>query len=694
LVFSFIGATSQSKQIIDSLRKQLAAAPANGQFELLNALGWEYRLSFPDSTIKYSQQAYNLGQRLKLKKNLAISLNYLGVAFNYKGDRLKAFEYYQQAIQVAENQHDSIQLAYGNNNMGRLLFEQGLLPKSFTYFVAALKLFNENADLSGTAYVKQSLANLYRLEKDYEKSKSSYFEALSIRLRLKKSRDIMAAYVQLGTLFQETNKLDSSNFYLLKADSIGQHSADDINLAEVKVLLAENYLRDNKIKEATSIGEAGFSIITKMNNIRMLPRALIIMGKIQLAKNEFGKARQKFIEALKVSKETKVAATQMNANFMLAEVAKKMGNRQDEMRHLNDYLILKDSLEDLELARQVERLQFELQIASKERELELLQLKQTSTESIVSQQRLENVLLSVIVLFLLAIAIIIWQVSKRRRKINETLARQNEQITLHQQEINNQNETLSKRNQLLSDFNHEKNTLMSIVAHDLKSPLNRIMGLVALIKMEGPLTKEQEMYAGMIKDATKAGASLITDLLDVNEIENEDHATQLVSLDLIQLLKDRINYFQVIALSKNIKLEDQLAVAATIISEASYLDRILDNLISNAIKFSRSGTTILVTARLNKDKVFISIKDQGPGFTENDKRLVYQKFKRLSARPTASESSNGLGLAIVKTLVDRLGGEIQLETEVGKGSEFIITLPLGTSDVGEALSSKKTASKI
>ena len=174
LVFNFIGASGQNKLLIDSLRKQLAAAPTNGQFELLNALGWEYRLSFPDSTIKYSQHAYDLGQRLKLKKNLAMPLNFLGVAFNYKGDRLKAFEYYQQAIRMAADQHDSIQLAYGNNNIGRLLFEQGLLAKSFTYFVTALKLFNENADLSGTAYVKQSLANLYRLEKDYEKSKSSY----------------------------------------------------------------------------------------------------------------------------------------------------------------------------------------------------------------------------------------------------------------------------------------------------------------------------------------------------------------------------------------------------------------------------------------------------------------------------------------------------------------------------------------
>jgi signal transduction histidine kinase len=106
------------------------------------------------------------------------------------------------------------------------------------------------------------------------------------------------------------------------------------------------------------------------------------------------------------------------------------------------------------------------------------------------------------------------------------------------------------------------------------------------------------------------------------------------------------------------------------------LSRIVDNLLTNAIKFSNRNASVEIAAGTSNNLIWISIKDQGQGFSEKDKRDLFQKFKRLSAKPTAGESSNGLGLAIVKTLVDRMKGTIELVSEKGKGSEFIIHLPL------------------
>ncbi|MFN7330637.1 MAG: tetratricopeptide repeat protein, partial [Bacteroidota bacterium] len=244
---------AQNRAIIDSLSVSLQSS-SDRQFEILNALGWEYRFSKPDSTIYYAQMAFELGKKLNLQKNLAKPLNYIGVAVNYKGDKIKAFEYYQQAIAVAEKQNDTVQLAYTNNNIGRLLFEQGLLPKSFNYFVASLNLFKRTADSSGIAYVKQSLANLHRLQKDYKKAEDEHLGALRIRMRLRNLRDIMSAYVQIGVLFQEQKKLQSSTQFFFKADSVGKITGDVINLAEVKVLLAENYLEEGKVAQAEAVG--------------------------------------------------------------------------------------------------------------------------------------------------------------------------------------------------------------------------------------------------------------------------------------------------------------------------------------------------------------------------------------------------------------------------------------------------------
>ncbi len=111
-------------------------------------------------------------------------------------------------------------------------------------------------------------------------------------------------------------------------------------------------------------------------------------------------------------------------------------------------------------------------------------------------------------------------------------------------------------------------------------------------------------------------------------------------------------------------------------SNPGYLSRIIDNLVSNAIKFSGARSTIHIDAKIINETLTLTIKDNGPGFSEDDKKLLYQRFKKLSARTTAGESSNGLGLAIVKTLIDRLHGEIALTTELGKGSEFTLRIPI------------------
>jgi signal transduction histidine kinase len=255
------------------------------------------------------------------------------------------------------------------------------------------------------------------------------------------------------------------------------------------------------------------------------------------------------------------------------------------------------------------------------------------------------------------------------------LATQNDQIVSHQHEIDIKNEALSRRNQQLSDINHEKDTIMSIVAHDLKAPLNRISGLAYLLEKEGPLNVNQMTYIQMIRDSTKSGARLIADLLDAHAIEENSNAPSYQDFDLAKLLSDSISYFQVVALEKDIRLEKTLPSTALFKSDPSYINRIVENLVSNAIKFSKVGSSVFLECRIENKNAIIKVRDQGPGFTDTDRLSLYKKFKKLSAKPTSSESSNGLGLAIVKTLIDRLGGTIELISSEGKGSEFVVSIP-------------------
>jgi signal transduction histidine kinase len=138
---------------------------------------------------------------------------------------------------------------------------------------------------------------------------------------------------------------------------------------------------------------------------------------------------------------------------------------------------------------------------------------------------------------------------------------------------------------------------------------------------------------------------------------------------------ERINSFQVSADAKQLRLENDNQGTGVFVTDVDFLGRIFDNLLSNAIKFSPPEKSVKVAIHSFNESIKIIIKDEGPGFSDADKQLMFQKFKKLSARPTGGESSNGLGLAIVKTLVDRLNGTISLESTLGAGAEFTVTLP-------------------
>lgn len=674
--FAFALTTSaQNLQLIDSLKRLVAGAANERKFDLLNDLAWEYRWAYPDSTVYYAKQASQLGTRLNLSKSMAQPVNFMGVALNYKGNRLGAFEHYEEALRISTIQEDSVQIAHSNNNLGRLFFEQGILSRSYSYFVKALGIFEKINDSTGLAYTFQSLANLYKSQRDYNKAEQNYLRANAIRLSLKNTRDIMSAYLQTARLYEEMNQTEKALRYLMLADSAGSVINDEINLAEIKTFMAENYLHQDSLEAAEKMCNEGLNVILAKNNIRMLPHAYLTLGQIAKQNNDVQRSRLNILKALDIATSTKDLAAKMRAHHLLWQLAETTGDKMAALNNLNQYLIIKDSIKDLDLARQVERLQFEIEIERKEKENELLKLTQAKTAVTVEQQKLQNIVLIVIIAFVSVLGLIQWQNSKKRREVNETLAQQNQFIQNQRREIIEQNEVLSRRNQQLSELNHEKDTLMSIVAHDLKSPLNSIKGIADLMGIEGGLTEDQKRYVSMTKEATQAGLYLIKDLLDVHMLE-ENVLPHYTTFDISAFILKKVNAYQPTAESKNIHLHITRIESEFVHLDADYLSRIMDNLITNAIKFSNRGRSIEIAAGRAEQQLWISVKDYGQGFSEKDKKDLFQKFKKLSAQPTGGESSNGLGLAIVKTLVDRMKGTIELITEKGKGSEFLIHLPV------------------
>lgn len=674
---------AQNLSRIDSLRKEVSTSNGVEKFDALNALGFEYRLSYPDSTIYYCELAYKLGTELNIAKGLSKPLSFIGLASSYKGDYTESFDYHNRAIGIAEKEHDSVQLAYGYNNFGRLFFDQGDMVRAYKNFVSAQHIFEKLNDKSGLSYVHRSLSNLYKSQHDFDKALQSSLEAYNLRKQIGEPRGELSALMELGLVYEEVNDTIKAINSLQKADSIALAINDHISIAEIDLALGEILLDQRQLKEAMVQAEEATQTILKTSNRRLLPRANLLMGKLAFEAGRLDVAKEYLGDVISEPNNAGNLIQQRDAHFHLAEIYKRTRNKAKEIEHTNKYLILQESIQNVDLTREIERLQFQLEIEKKETLNEILIANQAANEALIEQQKLQNTLQIIVIAFISVLVFIQWWYNKKRKETNEKLATRNQEIQMQREEIGSQNEKLSKRNQQLSDLNNEKDTLMSIVAHDLKAPLNRIKGLTDIMTMETGNTEDHIQYLKLIQDSTRAGLDLIKDLLDVNMLE-ENVQPKFSTFDISTFLLEKIESFQPAAAAKKIHLHIVSVQSENISSDIDYLGRIVDNLISNAIKFSKNNSTIEIAAHKDVHSFWISISDEGPGFSDRDKQQLFQKFRKLSAQPTGGETSNGLGLAIVKTLVDRLDGEISLVSEIKKGSNFIVKFPLPDALMGDS----------
>lgn len=268
-----------------------------------------------------------------------------------------------------------------------------------------------------------------------------------------------------------------------------------------------------------------------------------------------------------------------------------------------------------------------------------------------------------------------YRLKQYSRKLEAIILERTTELEHQKEEIAAQKEELATNNEQLIDLNNEKNYYISVVAHDLKSPLNRIASLVDIVRLEAKeLPESTQKYLNMVKSSVSEQKRLITDILDLQSIETHQVNIHLESVDILELVKELAEEAKVSALEKSIHIhlahpeEDALYIQA----DPHYLRQIAENLLSNAIKFSPHGKSIYIELRHNKNRVKYLVRDEGPGISVEDQQMLFRKFQKLSARPTAGEASSGLGLNIVKRFAEAMGARVWCKSKLGEGATFIV----------------------
>lgn len=561
-------------------------------------------------------EALRLYEGIADKKGMAdVKINLSAIARQY-GDQPSAVKFLNEALKIYTELQDSLSIGIIKLNLASSYGESDDIDYAMQLAQESLELARLTKDSIGIAYALQALATgNYNIGKK-EKAISLLWQVLQIATTLQMNHFVTQAYKLAGSYHLDLGKYDSAKYYLNKALYFANLSGYADQKIETFRSLSSLYIDRRKYDSALLYANYAYALA----------------------------------DTLKMPYQKQYCALRLNEIFKLKK------NYKDAERFLQEAYLLKDTLISREKIRDMEQAKFQL-------ELDQFQDDRTSLTSAISTQAEElyeqKQLLAVVSSFLilsLGLFALLWFSYQRVKRLLALVARQNRQ--------------LDEANNKLEEMHEEMKAYSYVLVHDLKTPLNAITALTTLL----PKNANDEIIQ-MIRRSASSGLSLIDKIMELRQVEQV--AFNPVELDAQEVLDEVKNEFVALAHQKEISLILTKDVP-TIIADPFLLKRTLHNLISNAIKFSPKKKSVTVTISAEGDKAGIQVKDEGPGFSEYDRKNLFKRFKKLSARPTGTESSHGLGLASAKAMVDKMGGQLVLQPASGAGSHFTILLSEGS----------------
>jgi signal transduction histidine kinase len=443
------------------------------------------------------------------------------------------------------------------------------------------------------------------------------------------------------------------------AEAMKNHKAalsfgKDVGDANVMALAFDGMAEVHKMRSENPMALSNYlssaELFKKYSNRRDLARIYCRIGDCYRAEKNYELAKEYYSNAFALSKELKSIELLADYYRGVEMLDSAMGNWKEAYIDHKNYVQKRDSVDSKENTKSIVQLQLNYEFNKKEAATKAEQDEKDS------RQRRQFISLSSIAALILILAIVLYRSQTQK-------ARTNLQLKL--------------KTESLREENRQKTSILNIVSHDLKAPFSKIKGLADLMRMTTDLSKkDKEEYLTHIQSAVDQGNHLISNLLESQTIHRETNKPFLEEIDFVKFLRD----FQMDVNGQLLKKNQQLQTQINLRSDRAFTDqkmltRILDNLVSNASKFSDQGKSIYLRAWSDSFQLNFSVRDEGPGISEGDQKRMFKKFQMLTARPTGGEGSTGLGLSITKALVEKLNGSIRVNSKLGEGTEVVISFP-------------------
>ncbi len=666
----FLKAQELPPQLLE-MEKGLDTAQGESRYGLLMSLAQ----NSAQYNIKRSQafvlEAIEVAKAIDNTAYHARGLNGMGITHFMQGDLDSALHYYERSLAINLAAQDSLGLGVNYSNLSNVHVEMGDYNQAIQYFFKGLEMARLQQDSGTMADIHNNLARLYKRLRMYEEAITETKKAIELYKAIDEE-DLVAEYNNLGITYQDKGDLDSAIFYFRSCIKYSLKSGIKEGLFLAATNISGAYQQQNNTDSARYYIDLAFKDTTLPKN----PRFFLTVGVSQVAvlidegKNQ--EALDLSFELLEIALKASRVKEQANLYGHIQTCYANLKQFNQAYFYLDKYYQLGDSLRSesnlTEIARVREKYEYQIE---KDR-LEAEHLKEIQDEKQLQQQSYY------FLGFLGLLSLFLAFYGYTRRKRNIMLRKKNAQIEKQNQEIQEQDEELRVQKRNLEALNNFKDRILAVMAHDLKSPLNSLQGLLDL-----NLLAEAQDPALLKEMMAKLGTQLV---IVRQSVENLLHWARL-QLGASSQMDDKgaligPTIHEVLALyqgmvntkSLNIKMElEDPQHNLDVVPEI--LRIVLRNLLSNALKYSPQGGEIQIRSSLEANFIRLSVRDQGPGLKKEQQEAMFAEMMQ-STEGSSKEKGTGLGLYLSAEFIRTSGGRIGVKSELGKGSEFWFTLPL------------------
>lgn len=573
------------------------------------------------------QKALEISQQSKFERGIALSLLTKGVAYAAKGNYTEALSCHLQSMRISEK-------------------------------IGLEGLVGDNCNDIGILYTDIG---------EYSKALDFYIRALKLARKFESKKQEAAALVNIAEVHKKRNAFDSAIFYNTRALAMARDMHDSLTTAITLSNIGDNYNKKNQPEKALPYLEASLRMSEKIGDNEGIATSNNLLAGAYHEAGQYRKSIDYAIIALSQAKELGISDLLIEAYHTLYTGYKDLGDFEKALEARNGEIALKDSLYSLAKDKELKGLQSDYDLERKQHQIDLLKKDKLIQQSEITRERvLRYVFIGVTLLFGL-LAFMLFRSNALKQRLNKLLKAQNMEIVM--------------QNKQLEDLNAIKNKLLSIIGHDLRSPISSLKALVDLLKSAALSEEQIRHFTTLMSNSLVNTSHLLDNLLFWAKSQMDGMSVNARPFDLIAIVRQNRDLVKDRAEEKAVQVivsDDKAPVM--VYADEVMVDMVIRNLVENAIKFSRSGDTVRIIPDARPDLVTITVSDTGLGIQPEDHSKIFNRFVSYTTSGTSKEKGSGLGLSLCKELVEKNGGRIWFESQPGKGTAFIFTLPVHLPD--------------